>query len=250
MGGPAVLSTARTRKVIGHMINSEQRLAASFIGAVTRDIIVRRGEILQGLSSRAPGARAPASLAAGKVQLESLTSTTADGTEPVTPIGYRTARRSGPLLLSRLDHDDPRLAAARLLQDTAERIGAVRGSSLEKSDHNGGALPDGGVTTKVKHVARYRLIEAVVNGWPVKGAGAGKPGDPLPLLVPLRSLGRRRIIYCFDALRLLVVDGMSQSDILVQHGWPVHSRYRRRLSDGILESLDLVARTVHVRGMV
>ncbi len=192
---------------------------------------------------KAPGARLPAALAGAPVRLVDLTRPV-PGVRPrrerITPVGYKTARRALPPLLAGLAEDDPRLRAARMLADTVERVGAVPGADPAGADSKGG-ISDGGATTRVKHAARLRMIEALANRWPVNRRHGPRRGLPRVLMAPRRATEKRQKIMAFDTLCAVCIDGASVDAILRAHGWSAQAFNRKPLQAAILEALDDVA---------
>lgn len=219
--------------------NADQGRAARYLARVNIEIIKAAGARRQ-RQARGAGARLPASLAGAPVRLTAIKS--AGSTErPETPPGYRTARRALPLVLSELAEHDPRLKAARMLADTCERVGSVKGADLAGTDAKGGQS-DGGATTRVKHAARLRMIEALANGWPVERRHGPRRGMPRVALEMLRqSRPDRQQIMVFDALMAVCVDGLELAAVLRRYGWSVQAKPRVRLRAAVLAALDDVA---------
>ncbi|MBY6121826.1 hypothetical protein KUV64_22075 [Mameliella alba] len=231
---------------------TETARAAALLERVNRALILDAGERHQGHRNRAPGARLPVSVAGGRVALEAIAEpragvveedgrrglVAAPGLELVTPVGYKTARRRLPRILADLDKGDPRLEVVRLLVDASERIGAVKGAL---SDGGGGGFDgqnDGGATTRVKHAARLRLIEARVNGWTVERGGAIKRGPQRVALPVQRARGNRREIRAFPAICALCVEGRTLGDVLRGNGWQDRRENRKPLRRAVLAALD------------
>lgn len=209
--------------------------AGAYLGQVNIEIIKAAGQRRQG--HRGQGDRAPASIEAEPVQLRALSRPTPDGKpDPITPLGYQTAVRRLPRLLARLDPSDPRRRAAIMLANTAERIGAVGSIDLQGTGTKS-ATPDGGVTTKVKHATRLRMIEAYANGWQIERNGRiNRAAERVAL--PIRRKGQaRQEIKAYDALVAICVHGHSVSDVLSHHGWAVQTKNVTKLGGALLDVL-------------
>lgn len=192
-------------------------------------------------AGKGTGARLHGSLQGAPVQLVELSRPMPGGkSERVTPLGYRTARRTLPRLLSSLDPADPRLMVAQMIADAAERVGAVPGSNFAGSDSKG-ELSDGGATTRVKHATRLRDFEAMANGWPLDRRKARALRVPRVALAVRRRSADRYSIKAFDALYLTCVDCLSLDEILRRHGWSARTGYRNKVRDAVLQTLDLIA---------
>ncbi len=220
-----------------HLTPTGRGRAASYMARVNMEIVKAAAARRQG-HDQDNGARLPAALAGAPVRLEVIKG---QGTnQRVTPLGYKTAKRALPPILARLAPSDPRLAAATMLADAVERVGAVKVSDLGGADSNG--LPsDGGATTRIKHAARLRLIEAKANRWPVTIRHGPRKGLARVLMAPKRASGQRHKILAFDALVAVCVDGASVDAILRAHGWSAQAFNRTPLRDAILGALDDVA---------
>lgn len=216
--------------------------ARRYIEAKTRQILAEAGGRRM-RRDHGVGARAPASLAAAPLRLVTLTQPRPGGrVEPVTPPGYRTAVRALPPLLAGLSAQDPRRLAAAAFEASAAQIGAVRGVSLEGADTSGG-ISDGGVTTRIKHAARLRLIEAMVNGWGVDRAhGVVQRGPARVAMRVQRPCAGRKEITAMALLSAVCVEGADLGQILRAHGWSAQTRNRRVLATAALDLLaDLAA---------
>jgi hypothetical protein len=224
----------------------DQGRAAAYMARLNLAIIKAAGVRRQGqtgAAGTAPGARLPGSIAGAPVVARVLTRPTASGkAAPVTPLGYKTAVRTMPRILAALGADDPRLRAALILADTMERIGSVpgAGSALEGSATKSGQS-DGGATTKVKHAARLKRIEALANGWRITATGRVMRDAPRVALPVGRQTGNLQEIKAYQALVAMCVDGISADEILRRHGWTAKSNTRRKLADALLAALDDVA---------
>ncbi|MCG7626042.1 hypothetical protein [Epibacterium sp. Ofav1-8] len=187
------------------------------------------------------GARLPGAVQGAPVHLVELSRPIpGEKAERVTPVGYKTARRTLPRLLSSLDPDDPRLMVAQQIADAAERVDAVPGSNFAGSDSKG-EISDGGATTRVKHAARLRDYEALANGWPLDRRKARAKRVPLVALAVRRRVAGRHSVKAFDAVRLACVECLSLDEILRRHGWPARMEYRNRVRDAVLKTLDRIA---------
>ncbi|MBF9032130.1 hypothetical protein HKCCE3408_17155 [Rhodobacterales bacterium HKCCE3408] len=223
-----------------HLI-SGQAAAATYLARVNAEIIKAAGQRRQGHLGQGEGARPPSSIAGAAVKLVVIDEIGLDRKRArVTPLGFKTGRRTLPRILEALDPADPRRRAAILLADTAERLGSVKGVDLAgtvtKSEPS-----DGGATTKVKHVERMRRMEALANGWPLRAA----PGQPKPrprLAVKVRrQTGPLQEIRLFPAMVAICCHGQSCETVLRSHGWVPHTLTRRRLVEAVLAGLDDVA---------
>lgn len=222
----------------------EMSRAAGYLAQVNMAIIKAAGARRQGHVSRGaaiPGARPPASIAAGPVQRRVIMGPSpGGGVETKTPVGYKTAVRTLPRMLGALAEADPRRRAALALADAAERIGASKGLDLTGSAPKS-ALSDGGATTRVKHAARLRRMEALANGWAVTAAGKVERGQPRIALEVGRQTGGLQEIKAFDALLAMCRDGLSGDEILRRHGWAAKSNARKKLGAALLAALDDMA---------
>ncbi|QBR35396.1 hypothetical protein ETW23_03830 [Leisingera sp. NJS201] len=224
------------------LVTSARGRASAYLAgrnlAIVKAVAVRRQRQGQGA-----GKRLPAALAGAPVQLVEL-SRPLPGTkaqkERITLPGQQTARRALPPLLAKLPENDPRSRAAKMLGDAVERVGAVRGADLAGADSKGG-VSDGGATTRVKHAARLRMIEALANRWPVDRRHGPQRSVPRVLLTVKRPSEKRRNIRAFDALMAVCVDGDSVDAILRAHGWSAQAFNRNPLRDAILAALADVA---------
>jgi len=196
-----------------------------------------------GKAGNAPGARLPVSLAGAPVEARTLSRVGADGErEPITPLGYKTAVRAMPRMLAVMSDADPRLRAAMVLADTAERLGAVPGAggTSEASAPNPGQS-DGGVTTKLHQAEKMRRIEALINRWDIQATGRIVRGRYRIALPVGRQTGKLQEIKAFDALVAMCVNGLSADAILRRHGWKPKSNARAKLIASMLLALDDVA---------
>jgi hypothetical protein len=209
------------------------------LGGVNREIIRAAGARRMG-EGRGAGARLPASVAGASVRLCVID----DLGVPVTPLGYKTARRTCAPILEALDPRDPRRVAADLLAASWERLGASGGVDYMGGDSKGG-ISDGGATTKIKHAERIRTIAGAVNGWPRGRDGKLRRGHEAAVLrvqrggpASARAAPERKEIKAFAALVALCVEGRGLYDVLRAHGWSAQSYNARRLAVGVLAALD------------
>lgn len=228
------------------MQNRQIAAARAFLYPVNRAIIAAASGRRQGHAAslshrpvaRAGGARAPLSLAARPVVLQVITERVAAGEMRVTPLDTKTAVRAMPPLLAGLDRADPRRRAAEALADAFERIGAARGVDWQGGNTSGG-ISDGGATTRVKHAARLRMIEAAANGWPVDPRHGSVARGAVRLALPVQRVrGDRLEIRCFNALVALCVEGCTLAQILAAYGWSDHSKHTGALGAALLAALD------------
>ncbi len=181
------------------------------------------------------GARAPLGLGHRPVTLGAIKD--AKGGR-VTPLGYKTARRALPSILARLPDADPRRRVADALASAFERVGAIGGGDLQGGDTKAG-VSDGGVTTKIKHAARLRVIEAAVNGWGTDPLLGGiKRGPDRVVMAVQRKRGDRQDIKVFPLLVALCVEGLDLAAILRRHGWSTGSKHTIPLGQAALSILD------------
>lgn len=211
--------------------------------------IVKAAAVARQGASLVAGARAPAGMGQTAKQLEVLRERrVGDGEALVTPLGHLTAVRVVPRVLAVLDRNDPRRQAAEMLGVAFERIGAVQGAAIGGNDTKRNNS-DGGVTTRVKHAARLRLIEAAANLWPVdRRHGHVFKGRELVVMQVERKCGGRKEIRAFPLLLAICVDGMDLADILRAHGWSVQSKYTRPLGIAVLHLLGKIADNVGIDG--
>lgn len=210
---------------------ADQGRAAAYLGRITLALVKAAGARRQRHMGRHPGARAPASLAAGSVSLVQLTRAAPGGkVDLVTPVGHRTAVRDLPPLLARLEANDRRRVAASLVATAFERIGAVAGSNFEGGDTSG-EISDGGATTRIKHAARLRQIEGVARWDPAA------PGRARVLLAAQRGGRNRQDLLAYPCLIAVCVYGATLGDLLARSGWSVHTRNRAELQAALLQLL-------------
>lgn len=216
--------------------------AASYLARVNLEIVKAAARRRQ-RQDQGTGARLPAALAGAPVTLEVITA----GRDRITPLGHQTAKRALPPLLARLAANDPRRMVADMLADAVERVGAVRGADLAGADSKGIAS-DGGATTRVKHAARLRMIEALANRWPVDRRHGPRAGLPRVLMAPRRATEKRHKILAFPALVAVCVEGASVDAILRAHGWSAQAFNRGPLRDALLDALGDVAQGLGLSG--
>lgn len=202
-------------------------------------------EIIKAAASRrqrhgaAEGARAPIGLGAAPVSLGVLH----DAHGPVTPLGYKTARRLSPIIAA-LPAADPRRKLVDHLASAYEQVGAIKGADWSGGDTNAGQS-DGGVTTKIKHAHRLRMVQAAVNGWPCDHRhGTIKKGAERVVLAVQRKRGNRQDILAFPLLVRLCVEGQDLAAILRAHGWSTGTKHTRPLGQAALAILDDAARVL------
>lgn len=245
-------------------------LAASDRGRAGLYLAGRNAAIIGGMAAKrqrigaGDGERAPGGMGAGAVSLSCL-SDAVPGTEvivrrpsgdrlqvvagvvQVTTPGARTAVRNVARILAVLSTDDPRRRAADLFAGSYERIGAAGGGGGEGSAAKGGNS-DGGVTTRIKHAERLRMIEARVNGWAVDPRHGRVVRGPERVALPVtrvhRSAPDRKEIKAFPLLVSICVDGHDMAQILEAHGWKAHSDVTRKLIAVAWEILDDIADAV------
>lgn len=201
-------------------------------------LTARNAEIIQSAARRrqahgmGDGERLPAGIARVPVALQE-----ARKRQP----GGKTAVRALARIFTALHSDDPRRRAAELLATSFERVGAAGGGGGEGGDTKGGQS-DGGVTTRIKHAQRLRVIEAVANRWAIdRGHGVITPGADRVVLAVRRKRGNRQQIKAFPLLVALCVEGRDLAQILTAHGWTVHSKHTRTLGMAALDLLDDIA---------
>lgn len=223
-------------------LNGEAARAKLHLAAVNKAIIKRAGARRQGLISKARGDRAPASIAPARVDLASITEPRpGGGVSPVTPLGYKTARRALPRALAVLSENDGRRRAALFISDAAERVGSIGGGDLGGAGHKG-EISDGGVTTKIKHSTRLRMALAVANGWPIDAAhGKVSQGVARVVMPVVRQRGNAKEITATSLLWMLCVDGCELTEILERHGRGVNNRTLKALAAIAFDVLEDVA---------
>ena len=142
---------------------------------------------------------------------------------------------------------DPRRAAADLIAGSYERIGAVGGGGGGDGDGDDGSgctgeVSDGGVTTRIKHAERIRLIEALANDWAVDRTHGRVVRGPERVALPVRrKRPGRHEIKAFPLLIALCVEGQDMAQILKAHGWKVRSDCTGVLISVAWEILDDIA---------
>lgn len=216
--------------------------AALFIQKCNLEIIRNQAGRRQKLG-KGEGARPVASIASPRVDLRSLSERRPDGSEaPVTLLGYSTAVRALPHALACLDVHDPRRRAAAMFADACERVSGAGSANLAGGSDTKGMVSDGGVTTKIKHAARYRLIEAIANGWPIdQASGRITKGHHRVVLPVQRKRGNRQEIKAFDLLYAHCVAGKDHAAILRDHGWSAHGKNIKVLVASAWEMLGDIA---------
>lgn len=225
-------------------LNRDRALARQLVEGLSRRLLSAVAARRQGIGS-GEGARAPLGLAQPRRRLEALTEPKAGPKgpieAPVTPLGYKTARAALPPFLAQMDRHDPKLQAATLLADAVERIGAIKGGDMGGGDISGG-ISDGGATTRVKHAARLRLIEALANGWAVDRChGAIARGPECVVMRVRRQHGKAKDIKAMRLLELICIEGLDMRQILEGHGWSAHSGQRKALAAAASVLLDDIA---------
>lgn len=233
-----------------------QARARALVDTLNRRLIAAASERRQG-HGRGEGARLPAGLAQmrrvlvvldepGRAPAPAAATPAAHRAAPVaparvrvTPLGYKTAIRALPPVLAGLDAADPRRRAAVMIADAAERVSGARGSNPAGGDISG--MPsDGGVTTRVKHAARLRVVEALANGWPISPAGTIARGPDRVVLALGRPNAKRQAIKALPLLLAVCVEGADMRQVLALHGWSDHGKHRRALTTATLDLLDRV----------
>lgn len=198
--------------------NSDRDCAASSLARVNFQIVKAAGAHRQA-QGRGNCAHLPASIAGAPVSLVDLKARRpGGGSEPVTLLGYQTAWRRLPEILTALGAADPNLAAAQMLANAAERVGAIKGADWGGADSSG-EISDGGATTKIKHAARLWMIEALANGWPIDARHGPKNGARRVALDVRRKGSQRQPILAFDTLSAVCVDGLDLGAIQRRSGW-------------------------------
>lgn len=188
------------------------------------------------------GARAALGLAAPPAHLTEIAHPRAGdaGPERITPLGYQTAARKMPRVLSRLDRNDPRRLAANRYAHLVETLHAVKGN-----DPAGAAVTgrpsDGGAVTRTEIARALRKVEAAVNGWPVFKDGRIKRGAELEIMRPPRVPDGQMPIRAKAFLDMVVLEAFDMATILERHGWFANTRNRKHLNSKALELLDEIA---------
>ena len=226
------------------VLNRDRARARSVVESLSRRLLSAVAARRQGIGS-GEGARAPLALGQPRRSLSAITEAKAGPTGPVeaavTPLGYKTARAALPPFLAQMDRHDPKLQAATMLADAVERIGSIKGGDMGGGDIKGG-ISDGGATTRVKHAARLRLIEALANGWAVdRSHGSIIKGAECVVLKVRRQRGKAKDIRAMRLLELICIEGLDMRQILELHGWSAHSGQRKALGAAASVLLDDVA---------
>lgn len=226
--------------------NVDQGRAALFLQLGNAAIIKHAATRRQGHRARdGDGARAPIALGRAPMVTQVITEAVprlifdvfdVDGKHKVVNIltvkttpGQRTAVRVVARPLMGVDASHPGMCAADMIACSFERLTAVGGGGGEGGAHSG-QQSDGGVTTKIKHVQRVRIIEAVANQWAIDPVhGRVDRGVERCLLAATRSTGNRLPIMAFHLLVAVCVDGQDLADILRAKGWRADSRYTKIL---------------------
>ena len=217
--------------------NADLGRAARYIAAVNFEIVKAAARRRQ-RQGQGHGARLPAALAGAPVHLVQVKETGRHA--PATPPGYRTARRALPRLLADLNATDPRRQAADMLATAVERVGSVKGVDLAGSDSKPG-ISDGGATTRIKHVERYRRAEALANRWPAE-ARRGAPARPPRMAMAVRRKSGNRVgIPLFAAILAVCVEGIDLYALLRRYGWSAQTANAGPLRAAILAGLDDIA---------
>ncbi|EAU45084.1 hypothetical protein R2601_22896 [Salipiger bermudensis HTCC2601] len=223
----------------------DQGKARMVVEGLTRKILGAAAERRQG-AGKSSGARSPAGLGQARRSLGVVWDPARLGVPAETPVGYKTARAALPPVLAALAPQDPRLRAATMFAATIERIDSVKGVDLQGGDHKGG-VSDGGVTTKIKHAARFNRVRDAVNGWaPHPVTGVVDRRVERVVLPVRRRRGKAQDIKAFELLCAVCVDGRDMREILVSHGWSPHSRLRKALALELLELLDVTRAAIGV----
>jgi hypothetical protein len=223
--------------------NLDRGRAALFLQGVNMAIIKHAAARRQGCRARdGEGARGPIALgrapmvttviverSAGALAVVDGVPTVGTVMRPVTAFGERTAVRALARPLMGVDAAHPGMRAAEMIALSFERIEGVGGGSGEGNLHSG-QQSDGGVTTKIKHVQRVRIIEAVANQWAIDPVhGRVDRGVERCLLAATRSTGNRQQIMAFYLLIAVCVEGQDLADILRAKGWRPDGRYTKIL---------------------
>jgi hypothetical protein len=221
----------------------DQGRAALFLERANVAIIKHAAARRQGHRARdGEGGRAPIALgrapvattviverSAGAVAVVDGLATVGTVVKPLTAFGERTAVRALARPLMGVEASHPGMRAAEMIALSFERLEGVGGGSGEGSAHSG-QQSDGGVTTKIKHVQRVRIIEAVANQWAIDPVhGRVDRGVERCLLAATRSTGNRLPIKAFYLLVAVCVEGQDLADILRAKGWRADSRYTKIL---------------------
>lgn len=173
-------------------------------------LAAKRAGIGEGMGERAPvgAARAPVDLVTVKDVVRGPCGGVVSETG-LTPIGYRTARRRLPLVLSRMSEDDPRRRAADMFAHASEKVGSVAGASAEGAKTDGGAATnDGGVTTRIAHAAKIAAVGEVLDAAGVVLRPKARGGS-----------GNRRAITARELVEGVCLEGSDLKAILTRAGW-------------------------------
>lgn len=219
----------------------DMRRARLYLAAMNIKIIKAAAARRQA-HGRGNGARLPAAMGHHPVAVQVLSEgRPGPHGRRITPLGYKTAVRALPPILAGLNATDPRRRAADLLASACERIGSIQGGNLEGAAPKAG-VSDGGVTTRIKHASRLRVIKALANGWAVDMRQGPATDGPARVLMPVQRQGRnRQHIKAFPALVMLCVEGLDLAAILRRHGWSAKSDNTKALGLALLSILDDLA---------
>jgi len=224
------------------LVDGDRGRAALFLQscnlAIIKNQAMRRQKVGKG-----DGDRGAIGMARARAVATTLTERRPDGDDvPVTLPGYKTAVRALPHALACLDPNDPRRRAAQMFADACERIDASGGSAFGQGADTKGGISDGGVTTRIKHAARYRMIEAIANGWHVDSVtGKITRGTDRVIMRVQRKSGNRQEIKAFALLFDHCVSGLDHSAILRAHGWSEHSKNTRPMIEATWYMLGQIA---------
>lgn len=224
-------------------MDTDQAKARLFLQGVNCRLIMRSARRRQCVG-QGEGARAPVAPARRPVDLIEITHRTPNGKlEQLTPLGWKTARGALPPVLASLDTDHPHLIAANGFAVICERIGSIKGATIDgAAGDTSFGVSDGGATTKTRHAEALWQIRGAVNQWPVaRPSGRYIRGADRVVMAALKKSGNLQSIKAFDLIYRVCIEGQDMSTILKAHGWSAQTANRKRLRKAIDELLDLMA---------
>jgi hypothetical protein len=201
--------------------------------------IIKAAALHRQAHGRGNGARLPAALGHRPVMVREITEgRPGPQARRITPLGYRTATRALPPTLP-----------AWMPPTRAVRRPICWAPHLSASDRSRAAIwlaailtreyLIGGVTARVKHATRLRMIETIANGWAVDRRHGTITRDPDLVLMPVVRKGRnRQDIRAYSALVMLCVEGLDLAAILRRHGWSEQAKHTKPLGLALLATLD------------
>lgn len=194
---------------------------------LTMKVRLERAARAQGIGL-GEGARSPVSLVRAPVELVELSVTKGDGrSEPLTLVGYKTARTALPRVLGSLEPGDPRRLAAGRYATIAEQVGAMPIVGLEAPGTR--RASDGGACHRAEIAAELRALQCAIGvGW---------------VLRPRRQAGgARRAIRVRAAVDAVCLQGLEAKSVLRAHGWTsCRGDQVRAITEAVHAALDRMA---------